>query len=316
MYFKIFTNVITLVYFYVRPLVKWFLHKFTKLCELQRICYGEPTGAPRAKSVERSLELSRNKQIVDMVKILNGIVEKELTDEDFFADVTDRALETVLRVKKIKPRIHPDFPAAFEMCVEQIWGYRRLYHEVERLRMTPYDCDNLQHEIKLNELWKLLMPDVELEARVTKQWQDIGFQGDDPKTDFRGMGILSLENLLFFAREYHGAAQHVLSHSHHPKHGYTFAIVGINLTSMAYKLLKSGAAKTHIYNAVYSTPSINTFHHLYCYLFYEFDRYWMECKPKNIMEFSYIQEKFEANILRDLSNNSTIFRINLSIDNI
>lgn len=37
---------------------------------------------------------------------------------------------------------------------------------------------------------------VSLVNRVTKQWQSIGFQGQDPKTDFRGMGILGLENLL------------------------------------------------------------------------------------------------------------------------
>ncbi|GAB0090679.1 ELMO domain-containing protein [Sergentomyia squamirostris] len=316
MHFKFFANVVTFLYFYVRPFIKWFLHQFTKLCELQRICYGEPTGCRRAKNIEQSLELSRRPAIKELVRVLDDIVKNELTDEEFFVDVTERALETILKVKKIKARIHPRFPAAFEMCVEQIWGYKRLYYEVERLRTTPYDCDNIEHEVKLKELWNLLMPDVKLEARVTKQWQDIGFQGDDPKTDFRGMGILSLENLLFFATEYYSVAHHVLSHSHHPKHGYTFAVVGINLTSMAYKLLKCGAAKTHVYNSVYSTPSINTFHHLYCYLFYEFDRYWMRCKPKNIMEFSNIQEKFESNILKKLSDNSTIFRINLSIDNI
>ncbi len=37
---------------------------------------------------------------------------------------------------------------------------------------------------------------IPLLSRITKQWQNIGFQGDDPKTDFRGMGILGLENLL------------------------------------------------------------------------------------------------------------------------
>ena len=35
-----------------------------------------------------------------------------------------------------------------------------------------------------------------LNQRVTKQWQDIGFQGEDPKTDFRGMGMLGLHNLM------------------------------------------------------------------------------------------------------------------------
>ena len=36
------------------------------------------------------------------------------------------------------------------------------------------------------------MPGTELESRHTKQWQEIGFQGKDPATDFRGMGILGL----------------------------------------------------------------------------------------------------------------------------
>jgi hypothetical protein len=35
-----------------------------------------------------------------------------------------------------------------------------------------------------------------LSGRRTKQWQDLGFQGDDPVTDFRGStGVLALEAL-------------------------------------------------------------------------------------------------------------------------
>lgn len=133
------------------------------------------------------------------------------------------------------------------------------------------------------------------------------------------MGILGLENLLYFAKEFNGAARHVISHSQHPQYGYTFAIVGINLTSMTYNLLRFGTAKTHIYNLLqYQNQKIdiNIFHKLYCYLFYEFDKYWMKCKPSSIMEFSLIQEKFEANILMQLNENKTLFKINLSIENI
>jgi len=46
------------------------------------------------------------------------------------------------------------------------------------------------------QLWKLLKPDTLLEKRFTRQWGDIGFQGEDPATDFRGMGLLGFENLL------------------------------------------------------------------------------------------------------------------------
>ena len=41
------------------------------------------------------------------------------------------------------------------------------------------------------------MPGSPLESRVSKQWTDIGFQGSDPATDFRGMGILSLACMLY-----------------------------------------------------------------------------------------------------------------------
>ena len=37
-----------------------------------------------------------------------------------------------------------------------------------------------------------MMPDTPLKERISKQWGDIGFQGKDPKTDFRGMGMLLL----------------------------------------------------------------------------------------------------------------------------
>lgn len=141
-------------------------------------------------------------------------------------------------------------------------------------------------------------------------------QGDDPKTDFRGMGLLGLENLLFFAKEFPGAAGHVLSHSHHPRYGYTFAVVGINLTSMAYNLLKDGSAKTHIFNVSKGLPTMRNFHQFYCYLFYEFDRYWIESKPQNMMEFSNIYKKFEKSIRSSLRNKSTVFRINIKIDNV
>lgn len=45
---------------------------------------------------------------------------------------------------------------------------------------------------------------------------------------------------------------------------YSYAIVGINLTEMAYSLLRSGALKLHFYNTVEETPELQHFHQLYC----------------------------------------------------
>lgn len=62
---------------------------------------------------------------------------------------------------------------------------------------TPYDKENPEHEKMLMDLWTTLYPDQKLEARVCKQWKLLGFQGNDPATDFRGMGTLALKHLLY-----------------------------------------------------------------------------------------------------------------------
>ena len=43
-----------LIAWYLRPLFKWLLRKTTRLCEMQRVCYGQPAGALRAIGVGES----------------------------------------------------------------------------------------------------------------------------------------------------------------------------------------------------------------------------------------------------------------------
>ena len=44
---------------------------------------------------------------------------------------------------------------------------------------------------------------------------------------------------------------------------YSFAIVGINLTHMAYKLLTDSALKSHMFNINPHKPTMENFHHFY-----------------------------------------------------
>lgn len=303
------------VYWYLRPVIKWFLHKTTKLSELQRVCYGA-VGSERARGVEFSLDKSRTAGLKSLVQHLY-----KLSDEGKFhgkeADqLVSYTVDGVVKIKKINPGLHSQFLDSFGVCVDQILGYHQLIYEVEKVRRIPYCSENKGHEMKLFQLWMLLMPNKPLQARISKEWGAIGFQGDDPKTDFRGMGLLGLENLLYFANNYNGVARHVLSHSHHPIYGYSFAIVGINLTSIAYDLLTHGALKTHLYNLVKGRASLEHFHQAYAYLFYEFDKFWLAEKPKDIMEFNRIRDKFTTNIRFMLDIPETIFKINPAIDTV
>ena len=305
-----------LVCWYFRPLIKWFLHQTTHMCELQRICYGKASGAPRALEVEKSLRQSKNPDIKMLVVHLDEVAAQRGMNNKTERGILEDAIRTVLLTKNINPTAHPDFATTFGKCVELIWGYHQLVVECEEIRKNPYDSENPEHELTLLKLWNSLKPQEPLKSRVTKQWQDIGFQGDDPKTDFRGMGILGLENLVYFSQEYPTAASHVLSHSMHPRYGYAFAIVGINLTSMALRLVKDGTAKTQIYNSSKTLPTIRAFHQFYSYLFFEFDGFWIESKPRNMMEFSSIQSEFERSVRLALASPSTVLRINVAIDNV
>nr|CAG4644177.1 EOG090X0AMT [Lepidurus arcticus] len=312
--FALITSIWKYVLECLRPLIKWLLRNTTGLCELQRVCYGDIEGASRTIGVETSLVKSRQKDIVKLVDYLNRAALEQRFGKDGTKTIVDNSVRALNQIKKIRQRVHPEFGPRLSLCLTSIWGYRQLAHELETLRLTAYDADNLEHEAKLMELWSLLMPNCSVSARVTRQWQEIGFQGDDPKTDFRGMGMLGLENLLYFARNYPNAATHVLSHSHHPKHGYSFAIVGINLTSMAYNLWKEGWARSHIYNTCIGVPTLRHFHQFYCYLVYEFDKCWLAEKPADIMEFGRIRDKFQSRLRRLLMSPSAALKLNLTVD--
>ncbi|XP_014662267.1 PREDICTED: ELMO domain-containing protein 2-like [Priapulus caudatus] len=281
---------------------KWLLRRITGKCELQRICYNHREGAPRTMRIEKSLRCSKS-------TLLQNVLSREQHGS------VQECVSQVMKLKVINQEAHPIFALRFGQCLEQIWSYQALVKEVEMTRLLRYDSLNETHETLLMELWCKLVPERQLPSRITKEWSYIGFQGDDPATDFRGMGMLGLHNLLFFASQYRNAARHVLQRSHHPKFRYSLAIVGINITSMAYHLLCCGALKNHMYNTVIGAPSLLHFHLTYSYLLYEFDKFWFAEEPADIMEFSRVREKFLSQVSEYLQSEYARLKLDISDEN-
>ncbi|KAF0309888.1 ELMO domain-containing protein 2 [Amphibalanus amphitrite] len=118
---------------------------------------------------------------------------------------------------------------------------------------------------------------------------------------------------LFFSEHYTSVARHVLTHSHHPTYGYSFAIVGINLTHLALQLVRSGQARSHFYNACAGHATVTAFHRFYCYLFFKFDAFWLAAKPRDIMEFGSIRDQFAAQMRRTLADHSAKLDVRLAV---
>uniref|UniRef100_A0A3Q2VHJ0 ELMO/CED-12 domain containing 1 n=2 Tax=Haplochromini TaxID=319058 RepID=A0A3Q2VHJ0_HAPBU len=295
---KHFLRVVTqfFVFLYCKCLwrgLKFVARKFTGRCELQRICYNNKHGARRTLKIGMTFILF--------------LLQSALS---VHPDKVEKTIDDIMALKKINPDTNPQLGISLQASLLQIVGYRSLVAEVEKLRREPYDCENPEHEEMLMKLWKELRPDTPLTGRISKQWCEIGFQGSDPKTDFRGMGLLGLHNLLYFAEHDKATALQMLHDSLQPKHkyvhfafhGYSFAIVGINITDLAYSLLVSGALKTHLYNVAPEMPSLLHFQQTFCYLMQEFHRFWIEEDPSDIMEFNRVRSKFHRRILRQLKN--------------
>ena len=124
---------------------------------------------------------------------------------------------------------------------------------------TPYDSSNPIHEETLQHYWNLCYPDTELTDRKSSQWKELGFQGVDPATDFRGGGIFGLRCLVYFASTYpetfHDMRNAEISET---QEHYPFSIAGLNVLMNLFEVLGWGF-KRNIQNPVATRALISLF---------------------------------------------------------
>ncbi|CAN6566495.1 unnamed protein product [Malus baccata var. baccata] len=104
---------------------------------------------------------------------------------------------------------------------------------------VSYDSSVPEHQEALRALWSAAFPEEELCGLISEQWKEMGWQGKDPSTDFRGGGFISLENLLFFARSFPKSFQDLLRKQEGDRSvwEYPFAVAGVNITFMLIQML-------------------------------------------------------------------------------
>ncbi|XP_065904616.1 ELMO domain-containing protein 2-like [Dysidea avara] len=253
---------------------KWLLRLFTGQCELERLCYMRLPLHQLALRVENSLRRSR---ALELRRLLDG------------DHTSDNAIDVVLRVKRIKN--DAKCMSSLRSSLQIVVGVAGLVREVELLKKDRYNKDNEHHESLLSQLWDHMMPSEKLTSRVSEQWKDLGFQGTDPATDFRGMGLFGLTCLHHLASCRGDLARQLLSHSRHPTLGYPYAIVGIDLASMIWEMLERRVLYAYLYKTA-PPISLQCVMELFCEAMREFDSLWQTEKPENILAYPRVREKF------------------------
>lgn len=192
------------------------------------------------------------------------------------------------------------------LCLRDIVALASLRRAVERERAQSFDTGNPAHEAQLEELWTLMVPAEPFPERKGPHWDVLGFQGKDPITDFRGMGLLALHSLMYFARTYPREAQSLLAGSHHPNHGYSYAITMINMTAMACDLLKKGDLNGHFYALSRAQYELDDFLDVCVYFMEDFHKLWMSERPENCMAFPRIKSLFQEQMAKKLESGMSL----------
>ena len=207
-------------------------------------------------------------------------------------------------LKKIVKQLQ-DENLKLQVYVFQALSLRR----VLRAKEVPYDRNNSKHEEALLQLWTLIFPSNPLTARVSEQWKILGFQGTDPASDFRGMGLLGLNNLLYFAEKYTDTFRAIVKRNvDRGSRDYPAAVAGINITQLLFEMLNVNkpinfnGPPLPIFRILFDHPF--AFEEMYCTIFQVLDRTWDEMNA-SYMEFPKVIAAVKRQISDSLQVNPT-----------
>uniref|UniRef100_A0A0D3HR08 ELMO domain-containing protein n=1 Tax=Oryza barthii TaxID=65489 RepID=A0A0D3HR08_9ORYZ len=153
----------------------------------------------------------------------------------------------------------------------------------ERLRFlrqrlnVPFDSSSVKHQDALKELWRLAYPSRQLPPLKSDLWKEMGWQNSDPATDFRAGGFMSLENLIYFARNYPDSF-HSLLHKADGK-------MGTKVSSQFVQLLREDEM---------------AFDNLFCMAFQMLDAQWLT-RQASYMEFNEVLKSMRIQLEQELT---------------
>lgn len=132
---------------------------------------------------------------------------------------------------KVAGKLVPNIPGG---CLDRL-------HDMQEALMAPFDHENPAHQRLIPALWRALsrvrppLPVAGTMDEITwkgELWKDYGFQGTDPATDFRALGLLGLRSVAWMAAEEPDITTAMLDA------GYPFAIAVINVVMALLNVLR------------------------------------------------------------------------------
>lgn len=222
----------------LRRLKKFVLHLLTKKSELVRLLEN-PSIFDVIVALRRSifLHIIENPSIFDVPSMHHTIIQKKL----------QRPTQRIARSQSYDSGISTakDFDIAenivsvnLSFCLHAIKIINMAILKISELQKECYQASSEYHVSSLNKLWVVMKPNsTRTGGMLTAEWGELGFQGNDPSSDFRGMGMLGLVQLIYFGENYFDNAQHILQGSNHKRRYIPYAATSMTMTAFVLELL-------------------------------------------------------------------------------
>jgi len=275
---------------YLWRVIKWIAHLLTSKTQLERIATSQRQDWRMSFAFESAIRYSKKLTPTLKQKLLEPPLES--SPQDLFNEFV-----TAKKISRTSKHFQ-QFERNSLVILHQFCEISRFITELKDIRQ-PYDSKNQEHESLLQELWQSLRPEVKLSGRISPDWVEIGFQGNDPATDFRGMGVLGLRNLVDFCKSYPETAQLIHRDTASNISWFGFAVAGINLTNDVYQM----ALSRHLNPVFYIHGcTIQTFLRVYVCLFQRLHHAWKLSRPSNVLAWAMIHGAVLSRLKIDIRN--------------
>ncbi|OIR58694.1 MAG: ELMO domain-containing protein [Amphiamblys sp. WSBS2006] len=159
----------------------------------------------------------------------------------------------------------------------------------ERERKRPVDSEK-EHGEELQTLWRKTMQ-TQAPKIPSEEWKRIGFQGTDPKTDFRGMGHQGLLDLVQLAEGCPAQTKKLVDMSQSAADEFPFSIVGVNVSFFVCTELERDLLRNHLLDRPVSVLDV------YCSVFSDFSERWSRRKEKNLLHLGVVMKETKESFL-------------------
>ena len=125
---------------------------------------------------------------------------------------------------------------------------RTTARQVQATALIPFCNDDPVHLGMLHTIYRQLTCTTLNCPRYGSHWEQIGFQGTDPSTDLRGVGVLGLVHVIYLVTtpEMLPFCRDVYQLSRVEGHEFPFLVLSLNITRITLHVLRDGLLNKHI----------------------------------------------------------------------